>query len=389
MVLNWLLIMTAVSLPFPDYSLVSKFIIVLGLYWLFLYNSLKNKIYHLKQYKYEFLSISVLFWLPVFGLFYSDNLNAAFKDLVLKIPFLLLPLIIFSIPQKLPFNLLHKYFAYSTVLVSISAILQVLYFKYLLGIDYSFYHEFSFFTHKHTTYFGLFISISIIYFAWNLLNNKGNLLLNIIGLLILFMILYINANRLSFLAVIFGLTIISLYKLSVKSKFFIGFIGTLLFLLFTQSMFYQNRIRPLVNDTNGYNELNYKKKHWQAIWQTIKHNNIWVGAGTESHRDYLYQKYKDNDYRIAYQEKYNAHNQLLEITLDFGLLGLLFFLASIFYHFSLINKNIYFLAIYISITLFMMTESILERQNGIIIWALFVSLILRNISNNNVSLTKI
>ena len=105
----------------------------------------------------------------------------------------------------------------------------------------------------------------------------------------------------------------------------------------------------------------------------------------------MYQKYKEAGYEIAYVQKYNAHNQFLEIMLDNGLVGLILFLTTILYQLRLIikRKQMYFLAVYWSILVFLFTESLLERQNGVIIWSLFISLILRNIDNKNVSLNQI
>lgn len=381
LVFNWLLVMTAVALPFPDYSLVSKFLILSGLYWLFFYNSPSDKISKLKSNFRNFLSISILFWLPLAGLLNSDNYKDAVSDLGLKLPFLLLPLIVFSVPHKIPLKVLHKYFAITTVMVSLSAVIQALYFKYNLGIDYTFYHEFSFFTRKHTTYFGLFLSLSVLYFVGSLFDSRKNIWLNSMALLILFVTLYINGNRMSLLSVITGIIILTVYKVPFRYRILTvsGFL--ILFLFFIRTDFFKSRVKPLFGETNEQNELVLRKKLWEAVWQTAKHNNIWIGAGTESHRDYLYRKYKEAGYEIAFLKKYNAHNQFLEIFLDFGITGVILFIMAILYHLWLILKsgNLYLLAVYLSILVFLITESLLERQNGVIVWALFVSLILQNI----------
>ena len=155
--------------------------------------------------------------------------------------------------------------------------------------------------------------------------------------------------------------------------------------LFAQTNFYQNRIRTLITQKGNNNQIELRKQHWTAVWQSIQHNNLLLGAGTESHRDFLYQKYKDFHYDIAYIEHYNAHNQWLETTLDFGFLGLTLLILALGFHLFLIIKsqNLYFFALYISIILFMLTESLLERQSGIMIFSIFVSLILQDITRNN------
>ncbi len=65
----------------------------------------------------------------------------------------------------------------------------------------------------------------------------------------------------------------------------------------------------------------------------------------------------------------NSHSQYLEIILQVGFLGLFLFLASLF--FGLKRSNTLFLILSICLILSMFTESILERQFGLVFFAFF------------------
>ncbi len=382
-VFNWLFLMTVVTIPFPDYSLTSKFMIALGVYWLFFFGSFKAKMRQLRHTKLLWLSISFLYLLPVFGLTYSNDLPAALTDLVIKLPFLILPIIVFSSSEIVDIKQVHKYFSYAVAILSLSALLQALYLKFHFGVDYMFYHEFSFFTEKHTTYFGLFLTLALLFFVDEIFQKKKIVLHTLLLFFILYM-MYINGNRMSFVASFLGIMILTFAKLNLKKILLILLSFIVLAAFFTQTNFYQNRIKTQITQSGKHNQIRLRKLHWTAVWQTIRHNNLILGAGTESHRDYLYQKYKDLHYEIAYLEHYNAHNQFLETTLDFGFLGLFLLVLAIGFHLYLIikSKNWYLLALYISIVVFMLTESILERQSGIVIFSLFVSLMLLSATKN-------
>lgn len=379
-VFNWLLILTAVSLVFPDYSLVSKFMILLAIYWLFFYNSLQEKIWLLKQNWLPFLSVSFLFWIAVIGMIYSHNLRGAIHDLILKLPFLLLPLIIFSSKNIIGFKTVYKYFSFTVLFVSISSIFQALILKYLYETDYMYYQEFSFFTNKHPTYFGLMLVLAFIYFLIDVLKNKQLNFINLLALFFLLITLFINANRMSLIIVFLDALFLSWYGFSGQKKWLSVFLLLLLSLGMTQTHFFQNRILPSFNQKDG--DLVKRIRNANLVIKTIQNQNFLIGRGTESNRDDLYQRYKQAGAKIAYKEKYNAHNQFLETTLDFGFLGLLVLLIFMGYHLYRIikHKQIAFLVIYLSIVAFMFTESILERQVGIILFALFLSLILREMN---------
>ncbi len=381
-----LLFLTAVSLLMPDYSLVSKLLILLGIYALFFYGNSNEKKKLLLKHKWAFLSVSSLFLLTFFGMIYTDNRTEAWKEIILKLPFLFLPVIIFS--EKINNNtllLIHKYFSITVLLVSFVSLCEALYVKFSGWGDYLFYHEFSLFTHKHPTYYGLFLVLAFLYFYHLFFIEYNKRFLALTAMFFLMVMLYINSNRISFFALFVSLMIYTLPKLNKKNTLlFLGFIVFGFALLF-QTPYLQNRIKPKYFAGNGINDYSLRRKQWKSVLETIKHQNIILGKGTEGNRNYLYQKYLEKGLKTAYINKYNAHNQFLEILLDYGLIGLFIFLWALYYQCRLIlnSKNYYYVSIYFAVIIFMLTESILERQNGIIIYALFISIIMQHILLQN------
>ena len=132
--------------------------------------------------------------------------------------------------------------------------------------------------------------------------------------------------------------------------------------------------------------MGFRELHWKAVLETIAQNNLLIGYGTRSHRDFLYNKYKDYGLTSAYKEDYNAHNQYLEVFLEFGLLGFILFLSMILYLLWIFNKNKDFsaLSILLVFLIYMLTESIFQRHSGIVIFSFLIALYL----NENISKKK-
>jgi O-antigen ligase len=108
------------------------------------------------------------------------------------------------------------------------------------------------------------------------------------------------------------------------------------------------------------------KKHWP------------IGVGTGDVQDSLQKAYENRKFYFASMyNKYNAHNEYLQITLANGLPGLLILLSCILYpllsYRKIFSGNIYFLFLLL-FAVVGMTESILEVNKGIIWYSFFNSI---------------
>jgi O-antigen ligase len=121
---------------------------------------------------------------------------------------------------------------------------------------------------------------------------------------------------------------------------------------------------------------------WKCAWDVVKLNPVW-GVGTGDVQDNLQESYRINKFDFAYlYNSYNAHNQFLETMLALGVIGLLLLLCSFILplQWAFKNQNGLYLIFIIFIAANCLTESLFERQKGIVFYAFFNALFL-NYSN--------
>ncbi|MGB5364341.1 MAG: O-antigen ligase family protein [Aureibaculum sp.] len=124
-----------------------------------------------------------------------------------------------------------------------------------------------------------------------------------------------------------------------------------------------------------------RRENWESVIKVIK-SNILLGIGADGGMELL-QIERDIDGE-PYINEHNAHNDLLEILLRYGLIGLSIFLLIVI---SLAKKayltrNYYFIWFLIVFMISGMTESYLQRQIGLVFFV-FVSLLFYTYKENN------
>jgi O-antigen ligase len=374
----WLLAFCLISLPFPDYSFNSQAIIAFFVYWL-LYNSFSEKKELFLQNKFSILLLSSLFWIPLLGTIYTNNLDAALDELRIKLPFLIFPLILLTVRLKDCRPFVMNQFLFGVLAASLLALAKVVYFKINNLGNYFYYSKFSEFLDKHTTYFSLFVVICMLWLLWQFVHRKANRLLLIIGALALLYILYLLSVRISIIALAVGslVTILSFVASTWKRILILIIIPVLLGSIYF-TPYFQKRFDPSTTETAQISDIEFRELHWKAVLETIAQNNLLIGYGTRTHRDYLYNKYKEYGLTSAYKEGYNAHNQYLEVFLEFGTIGFVIFLSLILYLLWVFKKNedYFALSILLVFLIYMLTESIFQRHSGIVIFSFLTALYL-------------
>jgi O-antigen ligase len=130
-----------------------------------------------------------------------------------------------------------------------------------------------------------------------------------------------------------------------------------------------------------FNGLTFRLLQWRFATEILNENEAWfTGIGLNSSQAVLdahYQKkgiYTGNpDLGDSGYLGYNFHNQYLETLVGTGVPGLLILLLIIFFiFFRLRSKLLFPLHVYLITTLFFFTESVLERQAGILFFCLIV-----------------
>lgn len=345
------------------------------------------------------------------GLLYTSNFSFAFFDLESKLVFLIFPLLLPAyFISKEWFNKLLWVFIFGCLVAALLCLITA--FRYYLldhGIFHFYYTYLSMFLHP--TYFSFFLNLSIIILLDELINKwnefPGIKRAAIIILCYFFFIEIIllsarTANVVAFLS-IFIFLLIRFNKDNVrKINYLYGFLflASLIcipFLILNDINRFADLKTVIVKPSvitaetkidkmkvQSENSVNLHFKIWEYSFQLASHNLLF-GAGTGDVKDELANAYRENNFTTGVSGGLNCHNQFLNTLVTLGLIGLLSLLLIYYFGFKTAVKNKDW--IYFSFLLIMflnsLTESIFEKQNGILFFAAFNMLFyLRNRTAN-------
>jgi hypothetical protein len=124
--------------------------------------------------------------------------------------------------------------------------------------------------------------------------------------------------------------------------------------------------------------------YWKTAWHIIK-DNFWFGVGTGDVKDAFQAQYEEDNSKLDQQYRRRSHNQYLAIWVAFGIIGLMVFLITLIYPLFHLNPNYktLYLAFFTIAVLSFLTEDTLETQAGVTFFALFNSLILLGVKNQD------
>lgn len=126
------------------------------------------------------------------------------------------------------------------------------------------------------------------------------------------------------------------------------------------------------------NGTNVRAGIYQCNWQILKeHWLIGVGTGdVQTELNECYSQYKNTDVYKNFQ--YNTHNEYLHVWFSAGIVGLLMFIASLYFSFAnaVQNQKYIYLFFLLFICMCFFTENLLSRQAGIMFYIWFQCLFL-------------
>lgn len=380
----WALSFVLITLPFPKYSLNSlsiAFLLVLMIFHAFF----NRKSFQFPKNPLPILLLTSPFTLAVFGILYTSNIDRGIEVMVKMIPFLILPTAIMGKRiSRETFLRLMELFTVSVFLASLLALSKAVYFLGLNFGDYFYYQKFSLLLEKHTTYFSLFSLISISYCLNSFYLGKSIVYRVWRVFLVIYFscILYMLSSRIGlvclFFILIYFFWVYSSQRIKKSIRLILSLTMSIVFILVL--LFSQNFQRRFEYGTNNIenSDLSLRFKHWVGVINVIQNNNIWIGNGTGDSKQGLFEEYQKVGFDIGKEKMYNAHNQFLEFTLYYGVMGLALILGLIFYalRLSIMVADHFSASIILTISLVMLTESILERQSGIILFSICFALII-------------
>jgi len=403
----YLILAIGITMPFY-YKLNGVFLFLIFLNWI-LEADFKRKFKVVFGFNFFILFFLFYIWY-LFQLLFTTNLSEGWFAIEKKSSFLIIPIIILS--KKDLFNSLsNKFFdcfSYSTVVATIICLFTALFYYLRDGLTiHFFYHEFANYVSQSAIYLSLLcllallnlslrkyesvslegvinlISITILSISIVLLSSKSHILIEVILLPVLLYIRF-NRSKVALFTVIFLLAIIAAVFVftsnSIKDRFIDIKIGNL-----------KQIESPKFSDSIYFDGLSFRILMLKFGKEIILENNCFLfGVSPGNSQEILNRKMLEYNLYSGSKDgnnkgylNYNYHNQFAETFIATGFLGfLLLFVLTL----SIITNAIYqrnFIML-ISIIIFLIaffTESVLERQVGVVTFCLFFTLLYRKIES--------
>jgi O-antigen ligase len=346
------------------------------------------------------LGLSALYFMYLIGITYTGNMELGLFSLQVKLSMILFP--VFLISRKTSQderNRILLSFILGCLLSALLCLLSSCYDWYSANDPHFFYERFSIFLHPG--YFAMYLNFAVLalllsvsgYFSLPFMNRITSILLALFFSVII--ILLSSKSGVIFLCLI-GLLYMPYEILRGKNRR-VGFIvflaamlllaSALIFLPGVNSRFASTwkSVTAKNLDKTSPESNNIRMLIWQAGSRIIKEHFLF-GVGTGDARQELYAEYQKEGITGAYLKDkdssnvniLNAHNQFLQTFIAIGFVGFILLLTVFFIacRDSFRNGNPLLFALILLCAISFLTESMLERQAGVIFYAFFNALLI-------------
>jgi len=352
----------------------------------------------LKSNKYIFLVLAWSLW-NIFSLLWVEDLTQGMKELNRQIYYFIIPFSFLSVSTYVNdkfINTVFKYFIYGCIFTSLICVVNATLSTYDHGsvnpfneINGNFFSYFNFtgFLKIHPIYFASQVLISLFLIVYDFFNNKilKTFSLAKIGIIIYLVVILMLLN--SFI-MLFNLIILLVFCFfmfrSTAAKVALSVIIISFAILSSGFLFEKSKSIKIQSDItqtdfsgNEFTALKARVAKTHGTITVIK-ENFWFGVGMGDAEEELVKGYEKIGFQHGVETKYNPHNQYLSEFLKSGVIGIILFLCVILQQFRLAlkNKNTIQLFFMFSIVFFFLTESVLERQMGVVFFIFFTTLFL-------------
>lgn len=343
---------------------------------------------------YPFKKVIIIGVLPLIYLascFYSADTKEAFFKLSTMSSLLGYPFIFgflessnYLLPKKKS-DSIYKAFVFSTAVFCVVSF--IFFWQQEFNFNQTIIHYFNLIDIRlgkfsiHPIYLAIYIGVSILLLVY-LIKNSKEVLSKIsyfaIGLfLTAVLIMLMRKGPIIYLLVPFYLLLASYVKM--KNTIIIVLI-TLVVIFFSVKIIpkYQNknRFKELTRNTineNPESSISIRYRVYQCVFEKITEKPL-LGYGLGSVRQELDPCYLSKNIDLS-AKNYNSHNQFLSVVLTAGLIGLVIYLLSVFSIYKLLNerKSILGIAILTFFVLNFLTENVIEREHGVLIYSFLMS----------------
>ncbi len=338
----------------------------------------------------------VFFLLHVIGLSYTDHMKLGLSELESKFSFLLIPIMLLSRPQ----NYLGKIRSIMTSFIIGCFVGSIIclwgaFENYLELPELYQFMGGRLFSIVHLAYFSLYLNVSILFIFWLL--NYGQLddkklryVLVGLGAFFAFLIL-LSTSKNGILTLVIDLIVIAFIYVRRTGNWKIVLLSTSAIVLFflgmvNQSQWAKDRFTDLVNNTfttsNAQGSTGVRKIAWEATWDVAMDNPI-TGVGTGDVKPEIYKVYEEKGELDALNRQIGPHNQYLQSFAELGIGGISFLLLILFYplYLSIKKRSITIFLFTLAFIVACFSESIFERQGGIVFFNFFLPILLMHINH--------
>lgn len=365
-------------------SVLNYTVTLLGGLWLYLTISSKEHLQFRFNENYCALLYLAYFVLQGVSLLYSENLPYGFRKIETKSPFLIFPLLFFSgynILEKVSQKKILFVFAQSICLICLFILIRILMLSDSLS---GAWHEYTFknlsaIISVHPGYFSLYICFSVLILVTQFnLQSSGKKLLICCEILVLIVFIFRLASRMPIIGLMVCLLIYILferkYKLLLAST--VGMI--LIFFLLTENSpdIKERYLAPLSFISTGNFEglqayVLDRTQIYSCAMEVLSGQSLFTGVGAGDANQSLIQCYDQHKYEWVSSQKYNAHNEFLQTTLEIGIVGGIIFTFLIIWPARLWALQKEFLLFSILFGTFSLIESTLQVQKGVVFFVFF------------------
>ncbi len=341
------------------------------------------------------MTFSVTFFtLIALGMFYTENTVKGLDNLGVRASFIILPCIFFLLSKKSDQKRMS--FALWGLITGAVAGAMICWGWQLTNLVFgeeSFGYT-SFSILLHPTYFSVNLIVAItILFYHSFLSGKSLApiikVFNSLVMLFLVITVFITSAKMALVSMLVILSTF-LFLLVFRRHKLVAICSLVLILLFSGLTVrfnprLWNGVQQAMNidwNTNiVYGTVHGRVFVWRQSTEVLKRNPI-MGVGTGDVADEVFNNYKDEEIRFMDDFKLNCHNQFLQNYLEIGIIGLVASLFLILHLLIFRERHLLFSAIAIILFINFLTESMLNRQAGVVLTALFIQLYWLRASRN-------
>ncbi|WMI68927.1 O-antigen ligase [Mangrovimonas sp. YM274] len=341
-----------------------------------------------------FLINSSTFLLYVFSLLYTTNFSYGFKKLETGLTFFIVPLVFFVLrPQIAITSQLRKKFLFLFVLSSTIFASYILFFIISdnnLTSNKDFYSDkFRLVVEKvpligqHPIYASIYLGNALIFtfylfqlYSVSYKTKKGFFLL--IAIFINTILLLMLSSKAVIFSLIILLILYFVHAFFLRGRFKKGlmylcmlFIGALVLFVFNRRVNEMIRLDTYASVNSSYSN-SFRVNIYECAINVFKHNPI-LGVGIGDAQDALNECYSYKS-QLLLNNQYNSHNQYLDFCIKLGFLGLVVFIGFLAanYRYAHNSNDELFKVIILFYCLNFLTENILVRQSGLILFVFFI-----------------